>query len=137
MSWADMMDEEAPLAAQTEVILKPKTQKGWTVVAHNKRKPRATIPLADLEMISVSLEEWRWRGPEKDIFNEIRKVFPNGLTANQIAQKLNQQDAAAKFSGIGDYLYGDKGDSKLCNYVVPVDPKQRPRVWRIRAITDK
>jgi hypothetical protein len=131
MSWADMMDEAAPIAKVAES--KPKIQKGWTVVAPSKRKPRVVV---ELEMVQVPLKQ---RGPAKDIFNELRKVFPNGLTANQIAQKLNQQDVAANFSAqsIGDYLYGDGDDSDLCDYVVPVDPKQRPRVWRIRALTDK
>lgn len=126
-----MMDEAAPIAKVAEVISKPKkTQKGWTEVAHSKRKPRVVV--VELEMVQVPLKQ---RGPAKDIFNELRKVFPNGLTAIQIAQKLNQQDVAANFSAqsIGDYLYDD---SILCNYVVPVDPKQRPRVWRIRATTD-
>jgi hypothetical protein len=138
-----MMDEVDPIvmskpAAAAPKPAPPKPQKGWTVVAaQKKRKPCAP---ANLEIIQVSLKELR--GADKDIFNELRKVFPNGLTATQIALKLNQQDqdAAANFSVelVGNFLYGDVDSvpAKLCDYVIPIDPKQRPRVWRIRALTD-
>jgi len=137
-SWADMMDEVAPVAPVAVVVVprKKAPPKGWTVVEPKGRKPRAAA-VAPLEMVNLAASKFK-SGSERDIFNELKKVFPAGLTADQLASRLN----TAKMSNLsreemGDFLYEGKAGVTLWQHVVPIDPKQRPRVWRIRATKDE
>lgn len=99
-------------------------------------------------MVQVPRDDWcdEFSDTERRIFLLLSKVFPKGLTAEEIATRLNKEEkpeGVAEWpklaaSDVGDLFYGDKDDvsDELVPYVVPVNPKQRPKKWRIRATTD-
>lgn len=108
----------------------------WTVVA-------APVEKKKLHMVQVPRDDWcdEFGECERRIFVLLSGVFPKGLTAEEIATRINAEGAMEQkltAADVGDLLYGDKDDvsDELVPYVVPVNPKQRPKRWRIRATTD-
>lgn len=111
---------------------------GWKIV---EKKPKPS----PLHMVTVPRDDWcdEFGEPERRIFLLLSNIFPKGLTAEEIANHLNESAAAEQrplmsAADVGDLLYGDKDDvsDELVPYVISINPKQRPRKWRIRATTD-
>jgi hypothetical protein len=124
--------------------------KGWiTVDAKKSLKPT-------LHMVQIPRDDWcdEFTDTERRIFLLLSSVFPKGLTAGHIADRLNkdreQQIVTGKrpeavewpvleASDVGDLFYGDKEDvsDELMPYVVPVNPTHRPKRWRVKATEDE
>lgn len=115
----------------------------WSVVESKKRPAKKT---ANMEPLSVPALDWRDEFIETDrrIYSLLKKSFPKGLTAQVIANKVNAKRREGAdvpiitASDVGDMFYGDKDDvsDEMMPYVVPVDPDERPRRWRLRSTTD-
>lgn len=104
-----------------------------------------------MEMVKVNQQDWRDEFTEMDrrIFQLVSSVFPKGLTAEEIAGRMNtyhrglsdEEDEdwpVLSASDVGDFFYGDKDNvsDELAPYVVPVPGVLKPRRWRIRATSD-
>lgn len=117
----------------------------WSVVT-SKAKNNNKNPGPVLHMVQVPRDDWcdEFSDLERRIFLMLSKSFPKGLTAEGIARRLNAaatvepESIIISAADIGDLFYGDKEDvsDELVPYVVPVNPAQRPKKWRIRSTTD-
>ena len=99
-----------------------------------------------LHMVQVPRDDWcdEFSETERRVFLLLSRVFPKGLTADDIARRLNKEkkdesQPTLTAADIGDLFYGDKEDvsDELVPYVVAINPNQRPRRWRVRATTDE
>jgi hypothetical protein len=109
----------------------------WKMVKKEARPKKPT-----LIMVQVARTDWcdEFNDTDRKIFRLLCDVFPAGLTAEQIAAKMNEEGAVLTSADIGDMFYGDNDanetSDELARYVVPVNPNQRPKRWRIRAESD-
>lgn len=103
-------------------------QNKWQVVAPKQRKKKKV-----LKQIEMNPTDWKdeFTEIERHIYNQLKSVFPNGLTADQLAVNLNTNDPTLQISAkeVGNYLYGDQDDvsDELARYVFCVDWAHRPR----------
>jgi hypothetical protein len=112
----------------------------WKTVKNATPRPKKPT----LIMVQVARTDWcdEFNDTDRKIFRLLCDVFPAGLTAEQIAAKMNEEDTSAVLTSadIGDMFYGDNDanetSDELARYVVPVNPNQRPKRWRIRAESD-
>ena len=116
----------------------------WVVVESKKRTTNKKP--VNMEPLSVPALDWRdeFTITDRRIYSLLKKSFPKGLTAQVIAKKVNakRKEGEGEYtidaSDIGNMFYGDKDDvsDELASYVVPVDPEERPKRWRLRSTTD-